>query len=125
MTRVAVIGGGLAGITAAIRCADAGYEVTLFEARNRLGGLTYSMRRGELEVDNGQHVFLRCCTAYRSLLDRLGVADLAYLQDRLDIPVASTWDSHRARLRRTGLPAPLHLSGSLMRYGLLTPGRRL
>jgi squalene-associated FAD-dependent desaturase len=125
MTRVAVVGGGLAGITAALRCADAGCDVTLYEARPRLGGLTYSMRRGELEVDNGQHVFLRCCTAYRSLLDRLGVADQVHLQERLDIPVVSTWDSHRSRLRRTGLPAPLHLGASLLRYRPLSPAQRL
>jgi hydroxysqualene dehydroxylase len=125
MNRVAVVGGGLAGITAALRCADGGAEVTLYEAKPRLGGLTYSMRRGELEVDNGQHVFLRCCTSYRSLLDRLGVADQVHLQERLDIPVASTWDIRRARLRRTGLPAPAHLSGSLLRYRLLGPAQRL
>jgi uncharacterized protein with NAD-binding domain and iron-sulfur cluster len=125
MTRVAVVGGGLAGITAALRCADGGAEVTLYEAKPRLGGLTYSMRRGELEVDNGQHVFLRCCTSYRSLLDRLGVADQVHLQERLDIPVASAWDTRRARLRRTGLPAPAHLSGSLLRYRLLSPAQRL
>jgi squalene-associated FAD-dependent desaturase len=123
--RVTVVGGGLAGITAALRCADAGAEVTLYEAKPRLGGLTYSMRRGDLDVDNGQHVFLRCCTAYRSLLDRLGVADQVHLQPRLDIPVVSTWDSRRVRLRRNGLPAPAHLGGSLLRYRLLSPVQRL
>jgi squalene-associated FAD-dependent desaturase len=124
MSGVAVVGGGLAGITAALRCADGGAEVTLYEAKSRLGGLTYSMRRGDLEVDNGQHVFLRCCTSYLALLDRLGVTDQVHLQDRLDIPVMSTWDTRRARLRRTGLPAPAHLSGSLLRYRLLSPAQR-
>ena len=52
-TGVVVVGGGLAGITAALRCADAGYAVTLVEARPYLGGLTYSFRRGDLDVDNG------------------------------------------------------------------------
>jgi squalene-associated FAD-dependent desaturase len=122
---VVVVGGGLAGITAALRCADAGLSVTLFEARPRLGGLTYSFRRGDLDVDNGQHVFLRCCTAYRALLDRLGVADQVFLQDRLDIPVRSTWDSRPARLRRSSLPAPLHLGATLLRYRLLSPAQRL
>jgi hydroxysqualene dehydroxylase len=125
MSRVAVVGGGLAGITAALGCADGGAEVALYEAKPRLGGLTYSMRRGELEVDNGQHVFLRCCTSYRALLDRLGVADQVHLQERLDIPVVSTWDTGRARLRRNGLPAPAHLGGSLLRYRLLSPAQRV
>lgn len=123
--RVAVIGGGLAGITAALRLADAGREVTLFERRPVLGGLTHSFRRGELDVDNGQHVFLRCCTSYRALLDRLGVTGKVALQHRLDIPVRSPLASRAARLRRNALPAPLHLGASLLRYPLLDPGQRL
>jgi uncharacterized protein with NAD-binding domain and iron-sulfur cluster len=123
--RVAVVGGGLAGITAALRLADAGREVTLFEGRPVLGGLTHSFRRGGLDVDNGQHVFLRCCTAYRALLDRLGEAGHVTLQPRLDIPIRSPRSARPARLRRTGLPAPLHLGASLLRYRLLDPGQRL
>jgi hydroxysqualene dehydroxylase len=121
---VVVVGGGLAGIAAALRCADGGRKVTLLEARSRLGGLTYSFRRGELDVDNGQHVFLRCCTAYRALLARLGVGEQVHLQDRLDIPVRPL-TGRAARLRRTGLPAPLHLGAALLRYGPLTPAQRL
>jgi squalene-associated FAD-dependent desaturase len=114
--RVAVIGGGLAGITAALRCADAGCQVTLFESRPQLGGLTHSFRRGELRVDNGQHVFLRCCTSYRALLDRLGVADRVELQARLAIPIRTPDADQTVWLRRTGLPAPLHLASSLLQY---------
>lgn len=121
---VVVVGGGLAGIAAALRCADGGRTVTLFEAKPRLGGLTYSFRRGDLDVDNGQHVFLRCCTAYRALLTRLGVGEQVHLQDRLDIPVRPL-TGRAARLRRTGLPAPLHLGAALLRYGPLTPAQRL
>jgi squalene-associated FAD-dependent desaturase len=122
---VVVIGGGLAGITAALRCADAGRRVTLLEARPYLGGLTYSFRRGELDVDNGQHVFLRCCTAYRSLLERLGVTDKVHLQPRLEIPVRSSALRRPARLRRNGLPAPLHLGNALLRYTPLSLAERL
>ena len=118
--RVAVIGGGLAGITAALRCADAGRSVVLFEAAPRLGGLTYSFGRGDLQVDNGQHVFLRCCTAYRWLLDRLGVTDQVVLQPRLEF-VIRTAGARPARFRRGGLPAPLHLAGALLSYPMLSP----
>jgi len=122
---VTVIGGGLAGITAALRCADAGRPVTLVETRPRLGGLTFSFRRNGLDVDNGQHVFLRCCTAYRALLARLGVADLVRLQDRLDLPIRCHWDPRPAQLRRSNLPAPLHLAPSLLRYRVLGVRQRL
>lgn len=123
-----VVGGGLAGVTAALRCADAGARVVLVEARPRLGGLAHSFERdgrdGRRAVDNGQHVFLRCCTAYRALLERLGVADLVVLQPRLDIAVLSP-GAPPARLRRAALPAPLHLAASLARYAPLTRRERL
>jgi squalene-associated FAD-dependent desaturase len=125
MRRIVVVGGGLAGINAALRCADGGADVVLLEARPRLGGLTFSFRRGNLDVDNGQHVFLRCCTSYLDFLRRLGVADRVFLQQRLDIPVRSTSDTRTARLTRAGLPAPLHLGSALLRFSPLTPRQRV
>ncbi|MBO0874414.1 MAG: FAD-dependent oxidoreductase [Pseudonocardia sp.] len=122
---VAVIGGGLAGITSAVRCADAGASVVLYEARRKLGGLTHSFHRGELAVDNGQHVFLRCCAAYRELLDRLGVAGDVALQDRMRIPVRRPHDPRTAVLRRGLGPAPLHLAGSVLGYHPLSVAERL
>jgi hydroxysqualene dehydroxylase len=123
-TRTVVVGGGLAGIAAALRLADGGRSVVLLEKRPRLGGAAFSFRRGELSVDNGQHVFLRCCQAYRQLLDRLGVADHVVLQRRLDIPVLRP-DGRRGRLSRVrGVPAPLHLGAALSRYGLLSSADR-
>lgn len=121
---VIVIGGGLAGLSAALRSADEGLEVTLVEARGRLGGATWSRERGGLHVDNGQHVFLRCCTAYRELIDRLGVTDRTTLQERLDVAVVSP-DGRAARLRSVGLPAPLHLAASVLRFSYLRPLERL
>lgn len=118
-----VVGGGLAGITAALDLADAGRDVLLLESRPWLGGLASSFRRGELTVDTGQHVFLRCCTAYRGLLERLGVTELTHLQPRLDIPVLGA--GAPARLRRDPLPAPLHLARALLTYGPLTVAGRV
>ena len=123
-----VVGGGLAGTTAALALADAGLRVTLTEARPRLGGLAFSFQRGELTVDNGQHVFLRCCTAYQWFLDRIAARDLVTLQDRLDVPVLRRGhrpDSDgsagpRCRYRCTWRPAwpryP-HLSSARARLG--------
>jgi squalene-associated FAD-dependent desaturase len=121
--RVAIVGGGLAGITAALDCADAGARVTLLEVRPRLGGAAYSFDRDGLRLDNGQHVFLRCCTDYLALLERLGARELTTLQPRLDIPVLAPGGAV-GRLRRSGLPAPLHLAGALARYAHLSPADR-
>jgi squalene-associated FAD-dependent desaturase len=122
--RVVVVGGGLAGIAAALDCARDGAEVTLLESRGRLGGAAYSFVRDGIVADNGQHVFLRCCTAYRELLERIGASDLVELQPRLEIPVLAP-GGRMAWLRRSGLPAPLHLAGSLMRYPFLSVAQRI
>ncbi len=122
--RVTVVGGGLAGITTALDCARAGARVTVLESRGRLGGAAYSFTRDGIRADNGQHVFLRCCTAYRELISELGADDLVALQPRLEIAVLAP-GGRRAWLRRSDLPAPLHLAGSLVRYPHLGLRERL
>jgi uncharacterized protein with NAD-binding domain and iron-sulfur cluster len=126
--RVAVIGGGLAGITAAIALAEAGAAVTLLEARPRLGGATCSFTRDGLTVDTGQHIFLGCCTAYRGLLGQLGMTAHAPIQDRFDVTVLAPGSPgttpRRGRLRRTALPGPLHMLPALSRYRFLTLAER-
>jgi len=117
--RVAVIGGGLAGITAAIALAESGADVTLLEARPRLGGATCSFSRDGLTVDTGQHIFLGCCSAYRGLLERLGMTEHTTLQDRFDVTVLAP-GGRKARLRRTALPGPLHMLPALGRYPFLS-----
>jgi squalene-associated FAD-dependent desaturase len=124
--RVTVVGGGLAGMAAALSAADGGAAVTLVEKRRRLGGLTWSFERNGLRFDNGQHVFLRCCSAYRAFLDRIGAADRVHLQPSLDIPVLAP-GGRRARIARTvaALPSPLHLAPALLGYRHLSLGERL
>jgi len=118
---VAVVGGGLAGLAAALECADAGARVTLLERRNRLGGLTWSFEHRGRSIDNGQHVFLRCCDAYLAFLARIGASADVEMPERLDVPVVAPAAREGSgpvvgRLRRSNLPAPLHLGGSLLRY---------
>jgi squalene-associated FAD-dependent desaturase len=122
--RVVVVGGGLSGIAAGLECARAGASVTLIESRGRLGGAAYSFDRHGIHADNGQHIFLRCCTAYRELLEEIGATHMVTLQPRLDIPILAP-GGRRARLRRSGLPAPLHLTRALTGYRLHTLAERL
>ncbi len=120
--RVVVIGGGLAGISAAVELGEAGLPVTLLEARPWLGGATCSFTRRGLTIDNGQHAFLRCFTAYRDLLAKLASSGSAAIQDRLDVTVVAP--GAHARIRRSSLPAPLHLARPLARYRLLSVPER-
>jgi len=126
--RVVVVGGGLAGITAAIALAESGADVTLLEARPRLGGATCSFSRDGLTVDTGQHVFLGCCSAYRGLLARIGMTEHVTLQDRFDVTVlapGADGQPRKARLRRTALPGPLHMLPALGRYPFLSFAERM
>jgi len=127
-SHVAVVGGGLAGIAAALDLVDAGARVSLFESRPRLGGATWSFTREGRHFDNGQHVFLRCCDAYRRLLERLGTTELAPIQERLEIPVLrprSGQEPVLSVITRSALPPPLHLGGSLATYRHLSVADRL
>ena len=122
--RVVVVGGGLAGMAAALACADGGAEVTLLEAKKWLGGATSSFVRDGLTIDTGQHVFLRCCVAYRAFLRRIRTEGRTDLQPRLDIPVVAP-GGRRGSLRRSSLPPPLHLGAALLTYPFLSAGERV
>jgi hydroxysqualene dehydroxylase len=88
--KVAVVGGGLAGLAAALELMDAGEDVTLYEARPTLGGAVQTLpeREGDPEPppDNGQHIALGCFTEYLGFLDRIGESG-SYLRRRLALPV--------------------------------------
>lgn len=114
---VVVLGGGLAGISAACELAAAGRKVLLVEKRPFLGGRAFSFPEPETgqEIDNGQHVFLGCCHAYIGLLERLGAIDNTHLAARLDVPIYDR-SGRRGLLRAANLPAPLHLVPSLLSY---------
>jgi squalene-associated FAD-dependent desaturase len=122
-TRVAIVGAGLAGLSAAIALKSKGHEVELFERTRLLGGRATSFSVDGHEVDNGQHVFLACCTAFIRFVEQLGMADSLHLQERFDVLVIGK--DVRSRLRAADLPAPLHLGLSLLRYAPLKIGARL
>ena len=125
---VVVVGGGLAGLTAALDLADGGAQVTLVERRPYPGGKTFSFADPTtgVELDNGQHILLRCCTAYLALLDRLGLRDRFWIQDRLRVPVHDPVSGRTSVIFATPyLPAPLHLTPSVLRFGHLSRREKL
>jgi len=106
VTRVAVVGGGLAGLAAALDLADAGAEVTVHEARPTLGGAVQTLpeRDGDPEPppDNGQHIALGCFTEYLRFLDRVGER-FSYRRTRLALPVIA--EDGSASAIKPSLPA--------------------
>jgi hydroxysqualene dehydroxylase len=112
-----VVGGGVAGVAAAVAAAQRGWRTVVFERGRVLGGLARSFadERFGGDMDCGQHVLMACCTEYRGLLRALGTEHLAPLQPRLDVVVVDE-SGRRARLREVRLPSPLHLLPSLARF---------
>jgi len=104
---VAIIGGGLAGISAGSALSAAGYEVELFERRPYLGGRASSYEHpgtGEV-VDNCQHVLLGCCTNLIEFYQRIGVEQQIRWYDSITFLLPGG----RSSVLKPGfLPAPLH-----------------
>jgi zeta-carotene desaturase len=115
---VAVIGGGLAGISAGSALADAGYQVQLFERRPYLGGRASSYElpgTGEV-VDNCQHVLLGCCTNLIDFYRRLGVEQQIRWYDEITFILPGGKSS---TLKPGVLPAPFHASVSFLESSVL------
>src|SRR5450755_4414258 len=116
MPSVIVIGGGLAGLSAAAALGSAGFRVQVFEARPFLGGratsfpLTPSDEASEL-IDNCQHVLLRCCVNLLDFYGRLGVRDRVRFYSEFYFIEPG---GRLSTLRRGSLPAPLHFARSFM-----------
>jgi glycine/D-amino acid oxidase-like deaminating enzyme len=91
---IAVIGGGLTGLSAAIRLAGQGKQVTLFEAAAQPGGRTRSFSEpgAGQDCDNGPHLLTGACRATQRLLADCGAAANIHWQDSLALPL---WDQSR------------------------------
>jgi len=117
--KVTVVGGGLAGLAAALDLVDAGHAVTVLEARPTLGGAVQTLpeREGDPEPppDNGQHIGLGCFTEYLRFLDRIGEGG-SFLRTRLALPVIAEDGTVAAIEPRLA---------TLLRYRHLTPRDRV
>ena len=115
---VAVIGGGLAGLSAGCALAEAGYHVEMFERRPYLGGRASSYElpaTGEV-IDNCQHVLLGCCTNLIDFYRRLGVERQIRWYDEITFILPGGKSSV---LRPGALPAPLHSTASFLASSVL------
>src|SRR5579863_707338 len=117
-SRVAVVGGGLAGLGAGCVLTDRGFHVTLFERRPYLGGRASSYQHpgtGEV-VDNCQHVLLGCCTNLIEFYRRMGVEDKIRWYDSLTFLEPG---GRASVIGPSSLPAPLHTAPAFLRVACL------
>jgi len=70
--RVAVVGGGWAGLAAAVRAVEAGHNVTLMEMAPHWGGRARAVDHDGLRLDNGQHILIGAYTHTLALMRRVG-----------------------------------------------------
>jgi squalene-associated FAD-dependent desaturase len=111
--RVAVVGGGLAGLAAGCALAESGFRVSLFERRPYLGGRASSYLHpatGEV-VDNCQHVLLGCCTNLLEFYRRTGIDDQIRWFDRMTFLEPG---GRASVIGPSSLPAPLHTAPSFL-----------
>ena len=121
---LAVVGGGLAGMVAAVVAAERGCRVDLFERRKTLGGRAGSFRDPQTGqwVDFCQHVAMGCCTEFADFCRRTGVAD-CFRTDRT-LYFFGPDGAKRAFRPSRWLPAPWHLAPALLQLRYLTLGER-
>lgn len=120
MTSVTVIGGGIAGLSAAVFLKHEGINVNLVEASPKFGGRAYSFfdKFIEEEIDNGQHIFASWYLNTFDFLKIIGAEKKLKFQKQLEVNFIDTKGTP-FRFKCPGLPAPYHLIAGIMRYKAL------
>lgn len=121
---VVIAGGGLAGISAALKLASNKIKVILIEKRDRLGGRAASITHNNFkqEIDNAQHVLLGCCKELIEFYDNLGVIDKIRFYDKYLFMDKSKKIS---TLSISNFPSPLHLLPSFLKLHFLSLNDKL
>ncbi|MBS1158761.1 MAG: FAD-binding protein [Proteobacteria bacterium] len=119
--KVAVIGGGWAGIAAAVELTASGIATTLFEAGRVLGGRARSITVAGQALDNGQHILLGAYRDCLALMRRVG-ADPEQLLSRHPLRII---DNDGFGLALPHLPTPFNLAWGLLTARGISPGEKL
>ncbi|MFZ1083744.1 MAG: hydroxysqualene dehydroxylase HpnE [Terracidiphilus sp.] len=126
---VAVIGGGVAGMSAACALAEAGFGVQLVERRPYLGGRASSYWHPGVNetIDNCQHVLFGCCTNLQGFYRRIGVAERIHWTSEMTMIEPGGRRSRLGpfKLGPLRLPAPLHGAPSFLNAKAFTLADKL
>jgi len=118
--RFAVVGGGWAGCAAAVKLAQAGHSVTLFESSKTLGGRARGVSLDGKMLDNGQHILLGAYRDSLALMRTVGI-DVDHALLRLPLQMCYPPGDDGMQFVAPFLPSPLHMLVALM-TGDLSPG---
>src|SRR3990167_6170499 len=117
----AIIGGGYAGMAAAVALAERGIPVTMFESARQLGGRARGVVHRGTQLDNGQHLLLGCYRQTLRLIEQVGGnIEQAFLRLPLQLDLYG-----EVSLRTPRLPAPLNLLAALLNTQGISFGARL
>lgn len=118
--RVAVVGGGWAGLAAAVTLIERGADVVIYEAARHVGGRARRVEINGKALDNGQHILIGAYTETLRLMRQVGVdPDQVLLRLPLRLTMAEGF-----RLKAPRLPAPLHILTALAAARGLTGAER-
>ena len=119
---IAVIGGGCAGLSAAVALTRAGISATVFESSHQLGGRARGVQWQDATLDNGQHILLG---AYSSTLKLLQLCNVSLDEALLRLPLKLEMANAFSLACPSFLPAPLHILAGLLQARGLSMAERM
>ncbi len=126
MKRCLIIGGGLAGLTAASILSQKNISVTIIESSPKLGGRTYSFFDKETSsiIDNGQHMLMGCYKETLSFLSLIGAENNFEYQKNLYIKFISK-DKKQFKIDASKLFYPFNLLFAIINYNAFSAKDKL
>lgn len=121
MKKCIVIGGGLAGLSAAVYLSKAGIKVTLLESSQKLGGRAYSLKDNETGdiIDNGQHILMGCYKFTLELFNEIGALGNLSVQRNLNVNFLKE-GFKLFKLKAPDIFYPFNLLAALLNYKALS-----
>ncbi len=126
MKKILIIGGGLAGLSAAIYLIKEGYQIEIIEASPKLGGRTYSFKSNDKQtiIDNGQHILMGCYSHSLDYIEKINSRNKFYFQKSLKINyIGEKGETFRLSVPRH--PYSFNLLYGFINFNVLTFSERI